>query len=146
MKDLPLKFYAETGATDSDNVNAVLHYDGAADAEPTTAIPALSGTNLVESNLVPTTDAAAPGTAVSGGTDKVFNLVYATAESTATGHGWRVNGNQYISPTTPTLLKILSGARTSSDFDVNENTLIINRGDTVEINLTGPPNHPWHLQ
>ncbi|KAG8840014.1 hypothetical protein FRC20_005838 [Serendipita sp. 405] len=37
-------------ATDSDNVNAVLHYVGAADAEPTTTPPALSG-DVVEINI-----------------------------------------------------------------------------------------------
>jgi iron transport multicopper oxidase len=57
-------------------VNAVLHYEGAADAEPTTATPALTGTNLVESNLVPATNVAAPGEPVAGGVDKVFNLTF----------------------------------------------------------------------
>lgn len=123
-----------------------MHYVGADDAEPTTAIPAITGTNLVESDLVPLTDVAAPGEPVAGGVDKVFNLTFTVATDNVTGHGWRVNGVQYIPPTTPTLLKILSGANNSSDFGTNENTLIIDRGDTVEINLTGPPNHPWHLQ
>lgn len=132
-------------ATDSANVNAVLHYEGAPDAEPTTDIPALTGTNLVESDLVPAENPAAPGLPVAGGVDKVFNLVFTTAENNVTGHGWRINGVQYIPPTTPTLLSILSGARNSSDFGTNENTLIIDKGDTVEINLTGPANHPWHL-
>jgi iron transport multicopper oxidase len=73
---LLLTIRPKTGTTDSDNVNAVLHYDGAADAEPTTAIPALTGTNLVESNLVPATNVAAPGEPVAGGVDKVFNLAF----------------------------------------------------------------------
>jgi iron transport multicopper oxidase len=72
----------KTGVTDSDNVNAVLHYEGAADAEPTTAIPALTGTNLVESDLVPATNAAAPGEPVAGGVDKVFNLTFTVGPRT----------------------------------------------------------------
>lgn len=132
-------------ATDSNNVNAVLHYVGAADAEPTSEIPAISGTPLVESKLVPLTDPAAPGSPFPGGVDKVFNLTFKTGEDPVTGHGWRVNDVQYIPPTTPTLLKILSGAHDPSDFGTNENTLIINRGDTVEVNIFGPRDHPWHL-
>ncbi|KAG8752823.1 hypothetical protein FRC14_006676 [Serendipita sp. 396] len=131
-------------ATDSDNVNAVLHYVGAADAEPTTTPPALSGTVLNEALLVPSTNPAAPGTAVAGGADKVFNLAFATVTD-STSHHWTVNGVQYISPTVPTLLQILSGATDASDFATNENTFIINKGDVVEINITGVPNHPFHL-
>ncbi|KAG8807840.1 hypothetical protein FRC17_004239, partial [Serendipita sp. 399] len=131
-------------ATDSNNVNAVLHYVGAANSEPTLTPPALTGTNLDESLLVPLTNTAAPGQAVAGGADKVFNLAFATATDT-TSHHWLVNGVQYISPTVPTLLQILSGSTTAGDFAPNENTLIINKGDVVEINITGPPQHPWHL-
>lgn len=131
-------------ATDSDNVNAILRYVGADEVEPTSTPPALSGTALDEANLVPLTDPAAPGTAVAGGADKVFNLTFA-AFTDSTEHGWTVNGVKYVPPTLPTLLQILSGATSSSDFATSENTLIIEHGDVVEVNIFGVPNHPWHL-
>ena len=45
-----------------------------------------------------------------------------------------------------TLLKILSGANDASDFDITENASVIKPGAVVEINLSGFPDHPFHLQ
>jgi hypothetical protein len=51
-----------------------------------------------------------------------------------------------VPPTLPTLLKILTGATESSDFNATENTNIINtKGSVIEINITGLPGHPFHL-
>lgn len=131
--------------TDSDNVNAVLRYDGAPLVEPTSTPPALSGTALDESLLVPLDNAPAPGDAYIGGADKVFNLTFTASDDATLGFGFQINGVRYQSPDVPALLQILYGARNDSDFSTSEDTHVIKRGDVVEINITGPPNHPFHL-
>jgi len=78
----------------------------------------------------------------------VFNLHFnftVDAEGTK-GVAFTVNNVTYKSPKLPTLLKVLSGASKSSDFDPNENAVIVNPGSIVEINVTGFPDHPFHLQ
>jgi len=86
-----------------------------------------------------------PGITGSGPADQVFNISFTLAVDSA-GLAFLVNGVQYKPPTLPTLLKVLSGANETSDFDPNENALIINPGSIVEINVTGFPGHPFHLQ
>lgn len=123
-----------------------MHYDGAPEAEPTSTPPALIGLPLDESTLVPLDNAPAPGQPYLGGADKVFTLNFTASADPTRGFGFQINGIRYTPPDVPTLLKILSGARNDSDFNTSEDTHVINKGDVVEININGPPNHPFHLQ
>lgn len=75
----------------------------------------------------------------------MFNISF-TAVVNSDGVAFLINGVQYKPPKLPTLLKVLSGANKTSDFDPNENAVIINPGSVVEINVTGFPGHPFHLQ
>lgn len=140
-------FTLTPGETDSINVNAVLHYEGAPNAEPTSPPPTnLTGVLLDESLLIPVFNASVPGQPFIGGADKVFNLTFGAGVDAVRGWGFNLNGIRYDPPTVPTLLQILSGARNDSDFTQNENTRVIKRGDVVEISITGFPEHPFHLQ
>ena len=126
------------------DVFAVLRYDGAAAAEPTTAQGTATGTNLVEADLVPLVDPSSPGGNVTA--DQTISIKFAAAVVGAQ-NVFQINGQAYSSPSVPTLLKILSNnATTTSDFAASENTFVINHGDIVEVQITGVPGHPFHLQ
>jgi iron transport multicopper oxidase len=136
-------------ATDSVNVNAVLHYDGAPATEPTSAPPTtITGTKLQEHLLVPSVNIPVPGQAFIGGADRVFNLTF-EGHSDASGWAFYLNCTRFnpsTNPSVPTLLRILSGgAREDEDFPAQEHTRTIKRGQTVEISIVGRPGHPFHL-
>ncbi|KAF8515454.1 Cupredoxin [Gautieria morchelliformis] len=61
------------------------------------------------------------------------------------GNKWLINGFQYIPPTAPTLLQILSGHMRTSDFTPNENTYVLPINKNVEVQLIGDADHPFHL-
>ena len=144
---------------DPDTVYAVLHYDGADDADPISDPPTASGTELLEYNMgiliscliirgwlihsqVPLENVGITGT---GDADQVFNVSFGVSIG-ASGLFLEINDVAYVPPTLPTLLKILTGATESSDFNATENTNIINtKGSVIEINITGFPGHPFHL-
>jgi len=127
---------------DPDTVYAVLHYEGADDADPTSDPPTASGTALLEYNMVPLDNVGITGT---GDADQVFNVSFGVSIG-ASGLSLEINDVSYVPPTLPTLLKILSGATETSDFNTTENTNIINtKGSVIEINITGFPGHPFHL-
>jgi iron transport multicopper oxidase len=130
------------------NVNAVLHYDGAPNAEPTTPPPTtIIGTQLQPHLLQPWSTAPVPGQPFVGGADKVFNLTF-SAGVNADGWGFFLDGIRFapsMNPSVPTLLRILSGATEDGDFPDHEHTRKIKRGDTVEISISGFPEHPFHL-
>ena len=88
------------------------------------------------------------GLTVSRPVDQTFNFNFNfTLDSNGTkGLAFTVNGVTYKSPKLPTLLRVLSGASESSDFDPSENAVIVKPGALVEINVTGFPDHPFHLQ
>jgi iron transport multicopper oxidase len=56
------------------------------------------------------------------------------------------NGIQYLSPTVPTLLKIINGATVDADFTIPEHTIVLAHNEIVEIHLHGSANghvHPF---
>jgi iron transport multicopper oxidase len=60
---------------------------------------------------------------------------------------WKVNGQKFDPPSVPTLLKVLSGANSDSDFSPSENSFVIGANEVVEVNISGVNNpHPFHLQ
>jgi iron transport multicopper oxidase len=111
-------------------VFAVLHYDGAPDAEPTTEEGTAIGTTpLVEENLHALINPGAPGG--SDPADVVVNL--AIGRTTVDGSAaFTFNGIQYKSPSLPTLMKILSNnATTDADFGTDEHTLTLPFNKTI---------------
>ncbi|KAF8600822.1 laccase-4 [Ceratobasidium sp. AG-I] len=128
---------------DATNVFAVLHYQGAPDAEPTTEQGTAIGTPLVEENLHALINPGAPGG--SAAADVVVNL--AIGRTTVNGSAaFTLNDIQYKSPSLPTLLKILANnATTNADFATSEHTLALPFNKTIELVITGGVNHPIHL-
>ncbi|KAJ7610575.1 Cu-oxidase-domain-containing protein [Mycena polygramma] len=121
----------------------ILRYKGAAIAEPTTPMtdgPADPGPGaLTESSLRPLVPIPAP--------EPDFNLTFVTfmpVNKTV----WEINNISYISPVTPTLVKILDGASTNADFNTSENTFVFPANKVIQV--TFPPDpadelHPFHL-
>jgi len=127
---------------------AVLHYDGAADAnpttDPTTSIPT-SSSPLVETNLHPLVPVDVPGSPTPGGADININL---TIGFNATGGLFTVNGVSFQAPSIPVLLQILSGTQNASDLLPSGSIYGLEAGKSVELTipafaLGGP--HPIHL-
>nr|DAA04522.1 TPA_exp: laccase 17 [Coprinopsis cinerea okayama7\ len=137
------------GDSDNDNLDdeliyAVLHYDGAPNADPTTRADRDADNMLREHELVPLDNPGVPGG--TGPADRVIDLQY--SRSTSGGTKWTFNGIQYHSPNTNTLLKVMAGATIASDFTPSEHTIILNHNETVELRLHGSSNghvHPFHL-
>ncbi|QRW22339.1 Multicopper oxidase [Rhizoctonia solani] len=129
---------------DATNVYAVLRYEGAPEAEPTTEqTTAMGNAPLVEENLHALINPGAPGG--SDPADVVVNL--AIGRSTIDGSvAFTFNGVQYKPPTLPTLLQILSNnATVDADFGTDEHTLTLPFNKTIELVITGGANHPIHL-
>ncbi|KAI0820681.1 laccase [Trametes gibbosa] len=125
--------------------SAILRYSGAAEVEPTTDL--VTSTNpLVETNLVPLEDPAAPGDPVVGGVDYALNLDFAF-----NGSNFFINDVSFVPPTVPVLLQILSGASSAADLLPSGSVFSLPSNSTIELsfpitatNAPGAP-HPFHL-
>ncbi|KAI0285736.1 laccase [Russula brevipes] len=124
---------------------AVLHYDGAADAnpttDPTTNIPT-SSSALVETNLHVSSWECHPG-----GADININLTLAFVSEDNSGE-FTVNGVAFQPPSVPVLLQILSGTQNASDLLPQGSIYGLDPNKSVELvipalALGGP--HPIHL-
>lgn len=132
-------------ASTDDGINAaILRYDGAADADPTSTQDT-STAPLAEWDLSPLSDPAAPGTAGRGNADVNINLGFAFG-----GAGvFSVNGTQFVPPSSPVLLQILSGATNPADLLPAGSIYSLPSNSTIELSmpaqqLAGAP-HPFHL-
>ncbi|CAE7087340.1 unnamed protein product [Rhizoctonia solani] len=128
---------------DPTNVFAVLHYQGAPNAEPTTEQGTAIGTALVEENLHALINPGAPG----GSAPADVSLNLAIGRSTVDGIlRFTFNNIKYEAPSLPTLLKILAnGASNNADFDASEHTIVLPHNKVIELNITGGADHPIHL-
>ncbi|TBU29213.1 laccase [Dichomitus squalens] len=125
--------------------SAILRYDGAAAIEPTTN--QTGGSNpLVEANLVPLDNLAAPGSAVVGGVDWAHSFDFSF-----NGTEFFIDGTPFVSPSVPVLLQILSGAQSASDLLPSGSVFSLPSNSTIELsfpltatNAPGGP-HPFHL-
>ncbi|KXN82641.1 Laccase-1 [Leucoagaricus sp. SymC.cos] len=123
--------------------SAILRYKGAPAADPKTAQPQ---TNLLlEPDLHPLTNLAAPGNPTPDGADYVFNV---TMDFDEDAFLFSMDGVSFTSPTVPVILQLLSGAKTAQDLLPKGGFLSVERNKTVQINfpsgLIGGP-HPFHL-
>ncbi|KAJ7060806.1 Cupredoxin [Mycena amicta] len=120
----------------------VFRYQGAPSAEPTSPIT-LGPTNpnfLNEADLRPLIPEPAPVPTI--------NLTFVPTMTDGGPAQWNINNVSYISPITPTLVKVLDGADTAADFNKTENTFIIPRGAVVQVTFPPDPDdelHPFHL-
>jgi iron transport multicopper oxidase len=142
---------------DTNNVYAVLHYQGAPNAEPTTDAPGGVDNLLEEYQLAALENPGAPGG--SAPADRSIDLNFAS--SVVNGrlevgpsfpylgwqsrvymtHQWTINGIQYESPDLPTLLNIIANNYTQeSDFTTPEHTFVLNQNDVIELVIHGSPN------
>ncbi|KAG1856238.1 laccase [Suillus tomentosus] len=122
--------------------SAILRYNGAPVAEPTTN-QTTSTNPLSESNLHALINPGAPGIPEYGKADINLQLVV----SLNTGV-YSVNGTPYIPPTVPVLLQILSGARHATDLLPTGSVYTLGANKVVELTMpavsaAGP--HPIHL-
>ncbi|KAI0689487.1 laccase LCC3-3 [Cerioporus squamosus] len=125
--------------------SAILRYDGAAEIEPVTN-RTMSMAPLVESDLVPLDNPAAPGDASIGGVDYALNMAFSF-----NGTNFFVNGATFVPPTVPVLLQIMSGAQSATDLLPGGSVYSLPSNATIELsfpitatNAPGAP-HPFHL-
>ncbi|KAJ7111331.1 laccase 2 [Mycena epipterygia] len=133
-----------TAGFDNGINSAVLRYVGAAVVDPSTNATTATAA-LVETNLHPLNGPAVPGTAVAGGADVTLNLVITLDFTSFT---FDVNGAEFIPPTAPVLLQILSGAMAATDLLPSGSVYILPPNSVIEISIPGgSPGapHPFHL-
>ncbi|KAK7045836.1 laccase, multicopper oxidase, benzenediol:oxygen oxidorectuctase [Paramarasmius palmivorus] len=123
--------------------SAILRYVGAEEAEPPTLN--ITSTNpLNQSALVPLDTPGVPGDPVVGGVDVAMHLEFAFTSAAK----FTVNGAEYIPPTVPVLLQILSGAQTVDSLLPTGSVISLPRNASVELSFTGGLlglDHPIHL-
>ncbi|THU99584.1 laccase lcc5 [Dendrothele bispora CBS 962.96] len=130
-----------TGFTGGIN-SAILRYVGANNLEPGT--PEVTSTNpLVEADLVPLENPGAPGSPEVGGVDVALNLDF-----NFTGTNFEINGVEFVPPTVPVLLQILSGQQNANDLLPTGSVYNLPLNSSIEISMpagvVGGP-HPFHL-
>ena len=113
------------------NGSAILRYAGAPVADPTTTYT--SKLPLLESNLHPLEYPGAPGLPKPGGVDVALNLNIAVKENGR----YTINGAEYITPTVPVLLQILSGARSAHDLLPAGSVYTLPRNKVIEVSIPG---------
>ncbi|KAF8798409.1 laccase [Phlegmacium glaucopus] len=123
--------------------SAILRYKGAPVAEPTTT-PCLSNP-LVETNLHPLENPAAPGVPVPGAADVNLNL---DVKFNPRPFSFTVNNASFTPPSVPVLLQIISGASTPQDLLPPGSVYVLPPNKVIEISIpggsAGSP-HPIHL-
>ncbi|KAJ7064361.1 laccase [Mycena amicta] len=141
-----IRAQANSGTQGFDNgINsAILRYSGAAIQDPVTT-QTTSVIPLNEVNLHPTRASPVPGRAVVGGADVALNLniVFNTTSLT-----FAVNGAQFIPPTAPVLLQILSGAHTAQELLPSGSVYPLPPNAVIEVSIPGGTigaPHPFHL-
>ena len=112
--------------------SAILRYQGAPVADPTTSVD--TSNLLVETNLHPLTDPAAPGIPEPGAADVNLNL---NIEFNLTLLEFTVNNASFIPPTLPVLLQIISGARTPQELLPPGDVYVLPPNKVIEISMPG---------
>ncbi|EIN07541.1 laccase [Punctularia strigosozonata HHB-11173 SS5] len=124
--------------------SAVLHYVGASSGEPTQNVTS-PGSFLLETNLHPLQNAAAPQNA-QGEADVYINLAF-----NFTAGLFTVNGVPFIPPPVPVLLQILKGAKTAHEIAPVGSVYTLPRNKVIQVSMPGANvdaiggPHPVHL-
>ncbi|KAJ6562302.1 laccase 16, partial [Mycena capillaripes] len=114
-------------------VKAILHYQDAPIADPTTSTSVSTRSN--PGTLI---DPGAPGG--SAPADHTIDLQFGTL--------WEINGISYVPPSLPTLLKMINGGDIAANYSATEHTFILKPNEVVELRIHGSANgitHPFHL-
>ncbi|XP_006460587.1 laccase-12 [Agaricus bisporus var. bisporus H97] len=123
--------------------SAILRYAGASNSDPTTELGPRNN-RLVENNLHALGSPGVPGTHTIGEADVNINLeILFTPPNVLT-----VNGAQFIPPTAPVLLQILSGTKQATDLLPPGSVYVLPRNAVVELTIPGGSGgspHPMHL-
>ena len=112
--------------------SAILRYTGAPDAEPTTSQDVSN--LLVETDLHPLTDQAAPGIPKPGAADVNLNL---NIDFNFQELHFTVNNASFIPPTIPVLLQIISGAKTPQELLPRGDVYALPPNKVIEISMPG---------
>ncbi|KAG5650821.1 Acyl-coenzyme A oxidase 2, partial [Sphagnurus paluster] len=134
------------GTTDfTGGVNsAILRYLLAPNADPTTSQTPNSNP-MLETNLHPLVNGAAPGLPVAGGADVAINLGIVFDFPTLS---FLVNGAKFVPPTVPVLLQIMSGAQTAQNLLPSGSVYTLPPNKVIELTIPGGAigsPHPFHL-
>ena len=111
--------------------SAILRYIGAPNADPTTTVQTPSNP-LVETNLHPLEDPAAPGTPTPGAADVNLNL-----DIEFNGTNFTVNNATFTPPSVPVLLQIISGASTAQSLLPSGSVYVLPPNKVIEISIPG---------
>ncbi|KAJ7130380.1 laccase 1 [Mycena epipterygia] len=133
-----------TAGFDNGINSAILRYVGAPVEDPATNVTT-SVIPLVETNLHPVGQPLVPGLPVPGGADVTLNLVITLDFTT---FKFSINGAEFIPPTAPVLLQILSGAQSATDLLPTGSVYVLPPNKVIEISIPGgTPGapHPFHL-
>ncbi|KAJ6573232.1 laccase [Mycena sp. CBHHK59/15] len=133
-----------TAGFDNGINSAILRYVGAAEVDPTTNATTATAP-LVETDLHPLNGPAVPGLPVAGGADVNLNLVISLDFTT---FKFKINGAEFIPPTAPVLLQILSGAQSATDLLPTGSVYTLPSNSVIEVSIPGgTPGapHPFHL-
>jgi iron transport multicopper oxidase len=89
---------------------------------------------MVETDLHPLTNAAAPGVATVGAADVNINL---DIEFDTTNLLFTVNNATFVPPSVPVLLQIMSGAMTATDLLPSGSVYVLPPNKVIEISMPG---------
>lgn len=121
------------GSTFSSGLNsAILRYAGAHIADPTTTSDLKNP--MLETNLHPLQNPGAPGQAVQGGADVTLNL---NIGFNASSVSYSINGAEFVPPTVPVLLQILSGAYSAHELLPAGAVYSLPLNKVIEISIPG---------
>ncbi|KAF5327067.1 hypothetical protein D9619_004662 [Psilocybe cf. subviscida] len=141
---MTLQHSSDNTNLDTNNVYAVLHYQGAPNAEPTTDAEDGVDNLLQEYQLAALENPGAPGG--SAPADRSIDLNFASSVVNNRLE-WTINGIQYESPDLPTLLNIIANNYTQeSNFTTPEHTYVLNQNDVIELVIHGSPNGMFSMK
>lgn len=144
-------------ATFANGLNsAILRYEGAPTSDPTTSNNSINP--LVETNLHPFDNPAAPGIPTLGAADVSLTL---DVQFNSKDLNYTVNNASFVPPSVPVLLQIISGSSTPQDLLPSGSVYVLPRNKVIEISIPpaigGPVsnkmvilihlltmNHPYH--
>jgi iron transport multicopper oxidase len=112
--------------------SAILRYAGAEIADPTVVVDLKNP--LVETNLHPLQNPAAPGIPSPGAADVNLNL---DIEFNATAGVFTVNNVSFVPPSVPVLLQIISGASTAQSLLPAGSVYVLPPNKVIEISMPG---------
>jgi iron transport multicopper oxidase len=112
--------------------SAILRYAGANITDPTVVIDLENP--LVETNLHPLQNLAAPGTPSPGAADVNLNL---DIEFDAVANNYTVNNASFVRPSVPVLLQIISGASTAQSLLPLGSVYVLPPNKVIEISMPG---------